>query len=461
MSGKRPVWHTLWFKLTAAFLLIGLVGVVVVAVLANQATARGFQLFLVQDEAAQWRGLQEQLSTLYQEQGHWNGADRLLNAALPGPGQGQGGARLTLLDADGQVVAETRRGQGRMGMTGGNNNLTLPIEVNGRTVGTLEIVTPMHGNNNAGEAFLLQVNRAIWLGGLAALALALLLGALLAGRLTRPLRQLTQATRALAQGDLQQQVSLNSQDELGELAASFNQTAAALAAAEQQRQQLLADVAHELRTPLSVMRGHIEAMLDGVFATTPDNLAVVHEETVLLGRLVDDLRTLSLAEGGQLPLNHTDVDLAALLRQSVAAFEPLAEAENIRLQQNIPDNLPLLEADPDRLQQVLGNLLANALRHVRAGNAAQPTVRLAAVAQNQTVQIRVSDNGPGLSAEARAHVFERFWRADAARSRDQGGSGLGLAICRAIVELHNGRIWVGSEPGQGATFIVELPNNFT
>jgi signal transduction histidine kinase len=302
-----------------------------------------------------------------------------------------------------------------------------------------------------------QVNNAIWWGGLAAVLLALFLGLFLARRLTQPLRQLTEATRKMTRGELGQQVSTAERGEIGELSTSFNQMSVALAASEKQRQQMLADVAHELRTPLSITQGHIEAMLDGVFEMTPENLALVHEETLLLGRLVDDLRTLSLAEAGQLSLNCVPVNLSDLMVQTVTAFEPLAEAEGVELAADVPADAVMVTADPNRIRQVLGNLLSNALRHVSAAENGPPQVTLSLFNRGDLAQLHVSDNGPGLSLEAQQHIFDRFWRADPARSRNQGGSGLGLAICQAIVDAHDGRIWVESTAGQGATFIVELP----
>lgn len=445
----RTIWHTLWFRLTAAFLLIAIVGVAAVALLANQATTTGFRAFLTE---AQWADLRADLANLYARQGNWVGAELLLSAGRPG----QGGTGLLLLDENGAAVAAAG---GRANRPTGHvdADAALPILVNGRSVATLLIKFPSGGGGaRAAESFLAQVNRALWVGGALSVLLALALGAWLARRLTRPLNDLTQATRQMAQGHLNQQVP-PAQGELGELAASFNQMAGALAQAEQQRQQLLADVAHELRTPLSIMRGHIEAMLDGVFPLSPDNLAVVHEETLLLGRLVEDLRTLSLLESDRLPWNLRPTDLAQVLRQTAIAFEPLAEAEEVQLALDAPADLPLVLADPDRLQQVTGNLVANALRHL-AQSARQPRqLRLTARPLSDQVQVCVADNGPGLSPEARAHVFDRFWRGERSRSRDQGGSGLGLAICRGIVLAHNGRIWAEETPGGGATFCFTLP----
>ncbi|MEZ4517339.1 MAG: HAMP domain-containing protein [Chloroflexota bacterium] len=197
--------------------------------------------------------------------------------------------------------------------------------------------------------------------------LALVLGAWLAYRLTRSLRQLTAATHEMAGGRLDQQVAVTDQGEIGELADSFNRMATNLASAEQQRRQMLADVAHELRTPLSVLRAQLEAMLDGVLPISANNVAQAHEETVFLGRLVEDLRTLSLAEAGQLPLDLQVVNPVDLVNRASAAFGPLYEVEGVELRTSIAAGLPILEADPERLQQVLGNLLANALRYARKG----------------------------------------------------------------------------------------------
>ncbi|HRQ37248.1 MAG TPA: ATP-binding protein [Chloroflexota bacterium] len=449
----RTIWHTLWFRLTAAFLIIAIVGVAVVGLLANQATAAGFRAFLTESE---WADLRADLANLYERQGNWEGAELLLSAGRPG----QGGAGLLLLDETGAVVAVAG---GRANRPTGHNDAdeALSVLVNGRTVATLLVKFPATSGaggagSHAAQTFLAQVNRALWIGGTLSVLLALALGVLLARWLTQPLSHLTQATHQMAGGNLRQQVP-PAQGELGELAASFNQMAGALALAEQQRQQLLADVAHELRTPLSIMRGHIEAMLDGVFAFTPDNLAVVHEETLLLGRLVDDLRTLSLVESGQLPLNLHPVDLVRVVRQTAVAFEPLAEAEGVQLLLDVPAAVPLVLADSDRIQQVMGNLVANALRHLRQGTCQPCMLRLELSEQPGMVQVCVADNGPGLSPEARQHVFDRFWRAESSRTRDQGGSGLGLTICRGIVLAHHGRIWVDETPGGGATFIFALP----
>ena len=447
----------LWLKLTLAFVLTAVLGIGIVGYLANRATTTGFDRYLSQGQQQQLAEVERTLTDYYAQRGSWEGVASLLNAMLAGRGQGgQGGGAWLLVDAAGETVAQSGggRGRGQAALSGSEGQV---LTVNGRTVGTFYL-----GNANMGQGaglaesqFLAEVNQALIYAALVAVVLALLLAVALAQGLTRPLRQLTGATRALAAGDLSQQVPVAGDDEVGALSQSFNQMADALRRAEQQRQQMLADVAHELRTPLAVMQGNLEAMLDGVFELSPENLTTIHEETVLLRRLVDELRTLSLAEAGQLQLDREAVDLAEVARQAAAAFAPLAEAEGVILTAELDAAVPLIQADKARLQQVLGNLLGNALRHAPQGNDA-PLIRVAVTPTDGGVRLAVADNGPGMAPEAAAHVFDRFWRADAARSRDRGGSGLGLAICQGIVQAHNGRIWVETEPGRGTIFLAEF-----
>lgn len=439
-------------KLTLAFVLVALIGIGLVAVLANRATSLGFARYLLADETTLLEGLRDELASFYNQQGSWTGVNSLLRASEAGPQTG--GFFLRVLDESGDLVG-SRGGQGR-NPDEFTAEISLPIVVDARQVGLLLAGRPGQQGGRAEEQFLSAVNQAILWGGLGAIGVALLLGAWLAQRLTRPLRQLTQASRAVAGGDLHQQVPVASADELGQLAQDFNAMAQALETAELQRRQLLADTAHDLRTPISVIRSHLEAMLDGVFPPTPENLAVVHEETLRLSHLVDDVRTLSLAEAGQLPLEREPQDLAQLARQAVAAFTPLAEADGIILTLEKAEPAQVL-ADGARMQQVLANLLSNALHYAPQGLSPPPRVTIVVTSQEDGVTLSVHDNGPGLTPQQQAHVFDRFWRSDAARSPQGGGSGLGLAIVKSIVEAHNGTISLRSAPGTGTTFSIFLP----
>lgn len=307
----------------------------------------------------------------------------------------------------------------------------------------------------AERAYLSAVGSAIWLtGGLAVLAAAGV-GLLLARQISRPLRDLTSAARRMAAGDLAQRVPIRSRDELGELAAAFNAMAEAVGRQEHLRRQMAADIAHELRTPLAVIQAELEAMLDGVRPLTAEVVAEVHEETRLLGRLIADLRDLSLAETGQLPLQRRPTDLGELARASAGRFSSRAAEKGVRLAVEAADGLPPADADPDRISQVLGNLLDNALRHTPPDG--EVRIGLRASARRDAVEMTVSDTGPGIPEEHLPNVFERFYRADRSRARANGGSGIGLAVVERLVEAHGGRVGVESPPGRGTTFEVVLP----
>jgi len=445
----------LWVKLVLAFVFVALAGVVLVAILANRATSVGFQQYLQTGESGQLQDLQDALSAFYAQSGGWEGTNTVLRRSGIGPEASGGGYFLRVIDANDQVVG-ARGGQGR---ATNEFDIALPILVNGQRVGTLLAIESGQGGH-AGDQYLTSVNQAIVYAGLAAIITALALGIVLAQRLTRPLRQLTTATQAVAAGDFSQQVTVTSSDEIGDLARDFNQMARTLEISEKQRQQLLADTAHDLRTPISIIRSHLEAMLDGVFPATPENLAVVYEETLHLSRLVDDVRTLSLVETGHLPLNLAPVEMSGLVQQAVAAFVPLAEVEGIQLNTELSESDPV-EADAARIHQVLANLISNALRYAPQGKEAIPTVDVTVQNHSDRVRIGIKDNGPGLTVEQQQHVFDRFWRSDSARNRDAGGSGLGLAIARGIIEAHGGSIAIASQPGSGTEMIVDLPTAHT
>jgi two-component system sensor histidine kinase BaeS len=235
-----------------------------------------------------------------------------------------------------------------------------------------------------------------------------------------------------------------------DLVRGFNAMAARLEANEAQRQRLLADVSHELRTPLAVVQGNIEAMLDGVHAADEAHLGAILDETRVLSRLVDDLRTIALSDAGALPLHREPTDLAILAADTVGSFQTTAEAAGVALSVDVADDVPLLDVDPVRIREVLANLVANALRHTPAGG----TVRLAAglVEGGRLVEATVADTGSGIEPTLVPHVFDRF-----AKTADSRGSGLGLAIARGLVEAHGGTISVDTEVGQGTTFRARIP----
>ncbi|MFG2044021.1 sensor histidine kinase [Dactylosporangium sp. NPDC048998] len=291
---------------------------------------------------------------------------------------------------------------------------------------------------------------AIAVGGV--IVVALLGTAVIATRIARPVRALTAASARVAGGEFGARVTVGGSEELVRLATSFNRMAASLEGADERQRRLVADLAHELRTPLSNLRGYIEAIRDGVFEPTDEVLASLHEEAILQQRLVDDLQDLALAESGALVYHPADLDLADLVEVSARAGQAAAEQAGVRLVVAPGHRLPV-RADADRIRQVLGNLLSNAIRHTPAGG----TVTLQAVADGDDAVVTVADTGSGIASDELPHVFDRLWRADAARGRDTGGSGLGLAIARRLVIDQGGRIEAASELGAGTTMTITLP----
>ena len=272
-------------------------------------------------------------------------------------------------------------------------------------------------------------------------------------RIGTPFADIMSATDAIAKGDLSVRLRDKNPGELGALARRFNNMVTELERAEQQRRNLTADIAHELRTPLHIIQGDLEGMLDGVYEPTPENLTDILDETRLLARLVDDLQTLSLAEAGQLPLHPTRFLLADLLTDAAAGFESRAATQSVDLRVEVPSPSPELNADYDRLIQVLTNLLTNALRHTPEKGA----ITLRGEATDDGVRIIISDTGAGSPSEDLPYIFDRFWRGDKSRARTEGSSGLGLAITKQLVLAHGGTITAESEPGHGTNFIIELP----
>jgi two-component system sensor histidine kinase BaeS len=288
-------------------------------------------------------------------------------------------------------------------------------------------------------------------------ALAVILVALFLSRaVLRPVRAMTLAVKGLGEGDLGRRVPVSGRDEIAQLGNAFNRMAGSLQAGEARQRRLTSDIAHELRTPLANLRGYLEALRDGVLEPTPELLASLHEEALLQQRIVDDLQDLALAENGALTYHRTDLDLRELLQAGHQAHRAQAEAAGLRLVLQAPEPVHV-RADPDRLRQVVANLVTNALRATSPGG----TVTLALEPRGDAAVVEVQDTGHGIPQEDLPYVFDRFWRADPSRGRGTGGSGLGLAIVRQIVADHDGTIDVRSTVGAGTTFRVVLPGAST
>jgi signal transduction histidine kinase len=303
------------------------------------------------------------------------------------------------------------------------------------------------------DAFREAIRTALVAGLLVALVAGFAVAFFVSNRIAGPVSRLAVAVRRIAGGHYAERVPVSGVGEIGELATAFNVMTASLEETERRRLQLVGDVAHELRTPLTTLDGYLEGLEDGVVAPTAETWHVLRGQTARLTRLVSDLQELWRAEAGRLPLQFEVLDARTLVGEVVGQFETAAAARRIVLDRQFPALAVPVRADPVRLGQALANYLSNALRYAPDGS----TVRISVARQAAEVLMSVRDEGPGLSAEQAAHVFERFYRVDPSRTRAEGGSGIGLAIVAALIEAMEGRVWVDSDgPGRGATFGLAL-----
>jgi two-component system OmpR family sensor kinase/two-component system sensor histidine kinase BaeS len=362
-----------------------------------------------------------------------------------------------LADIDGLVIYQTRGQRPDAPLSAEALAAAQPIVVDGRTVGYL-LSGAGQGVSALGPAeqgFLDQLRTTLLLAALAAGGLGVALGVVLSRTLSAPLARLAAGARALGDRRWDQRVPVapGMPQEVAEVTHAFNAMAQSLAQAEDARRNLMADVAHELRTPLTVLQGNLRALLDGVYPLELREIATLYDETRLLGRLVDDLRELSLADAGRLPIAIQAVDVVALLKTTVDGFTALAEAHSVTLGLGLVEDELTARADPARITQVMHNLLANAVGHTPAGG----RVTVSAGREAEQVWIDVEDTGEGIPPEALPHVFDRFYRVDPSRSRTSGGSGLGLAIAQAWARAMGGALTAASQPGLGSRFRITLP----
>jgi signal transduction histidine kinase len=304
-----------------------------------------------------------------------------------------------------------------------------------------------------GFHFLLETWWELLLGGAIASAGALFLARLLAIGMTRPLRDMAHAAGKMAQGDYGQRVHASSRDEVGQLAEAFNRMSTEFANVERLRRDLVANVSHELKTPISALRARLENILDGVEAPDPRVLQVMLQQTERLSRLVDQLLDLSRLDTGDVPLDREALDLDSVAH-AVASEVEVARADHlVHVRVDVPADLPPLWADRERIHQVLFNLIDNAARFTPPGG----EVAVSAVRSGQRCEVKVTDTGPGISPEHLPFLFDRFYRVDQARSRGDGGTGIGLAIAKSVVEAHGGGIRAESEVGRGSVFAFDVP----
>ncbi|MBN1669105.1 MAG: HAMP domain-containing protein [Anaerolineales bacterium] len=460
------MFKTMRLRLIAAFVLVVLITIASMVLITRQVTAQQVRTFMFRGGLTGTESLVTALEDYYDRQDTWVGVENLFAGTGGGHGrsgaQGQGNMgpgmmmsqQLQLADASGTILYDSHGEHIGANLNARELAAAVDLQVDGVTVGYLLAEGGMAFSTEMATALLTRLNQAAVTAALIAGGAALLLALLLAYSLLRPVGELRRAAGELAAGDLSQRVPVRGGDELARLAESFNLMASSLQQAQESRQALTADIAHELRTPLAVQRAHLEALQDGLYDLTPANLSPIEAQNHLLTRLVEDLRTLALADSGALALVRTPTDLPALIERITARFAPQAVEQQIELRlvpQPLPA-MPLLALDAQRVEQILNNLFSNALRHTPPGGLIQVSLSF----QSERVQVQVRDSGPGIPPESLPFVFERFYRADKARDRLGGGTGLGLSIARKLAQAHGGDLQAANHPEGGAVFTLVM-----
>jgi len=444
------VTHRLWFRLSMTFAVIILVTVGTIYLVVSQRIADEMEYY--KTISAQYRSNQilSRLYIFYWNHRSWEGVQSVVEDTAH-----VSGAHIILVAVNETVIADS---QGKLPV--GTNytdlsesplNLTLGKDILGRVY----IISDPAAEIYVAPFLRLSasINRSLLLGGSVAIAIALLLTFVLSRRMTSPIGALAKAAKRLGRGDLSQRVQLGSKGEVAALAQAFNTMAADLEHDEQLRRNLVADVAHELRTPLSNIQGYLEAIRDRVMKPNAATIRSLNEEVALLSRLVNELQDLSLAEAGELKLVYQAEDITKLVKQAVTPLQPQLTAKELSLSLDLPDNLPPVNIDWQQVNQVLHNLLENAVAYTHKGG----TINVVAAKQGDWVEVSVSDTGEGIPAEDLPNIFERFYRVDKSRARVTGGSGLGLTIAKRLVEAHGGTIKVQSKLGKGSRFSFTIP----
>ena len=447
--------HSIQFRLLASFTLVILVTVGTVFFFINQATQAEIQAYQEKISEIRAERMRSELAVYYYQNGSWEDIQSLV--VQLGNIYGQ---RLVLTDSDGVTVADSDASLIGKPFTAAKGwyesplvglSMMQPVQV----FGTIYVSPPSSSEASLISLRILysQVGRFFIWGGLVAIAIAVIVTFLLSRRVLRPVRVLSDAAKRIGSGNLSERIQIKEKSEFGQLAKAFNVMASDLEKAEKLHRNLIADTAHEIRTPLSNIRGYLEAIRDDVVKADKATIDSLYEEVTLLSLLVNDLQDLALAEAGQLKLIRQPEQVDEMINQAVRAIRVKAMAKNVTLSVDVSGGLPLCDIDSYRVIQVLHNLLDNAVAHTSSGG----SVKVFATKNGDWVEIKVKDTGEGIPKEELPNIFERFYRVDKSRARSTGGYGLGLTIAKRIVEAHGGTITVDSVVGEGTQFTFTMP----
>ena len=443
---------SLQFRLIAAFALALTLALTSVSMYVGYTANLAAEQFERDTEEARAERMGQFVTNYYRATKGWGGLQPAIEQA-----SALYGRRIVVKDTEGNVIADSHKAFSFYNNKPLTGSPSLPVLSSGREVGSVAlagIAVPLEVPEPSVSILAAALNRSLLWTGLAAGIGGVLLVSLLSRQVLAPVRSLSSAARLLGRGDLSQRVSTQGRDEISHLGRTFNSMAEDLEKVEQQRRSLMADVAHELRTPLSNIQGYLEAVRDGLLQPDNHTIDTIHQQALHLALLVEDLRLLALAEAGALRLSMEPSSLEQVLEKSMEAVRPRAEAGSIALSLEVQPDFPLVEMDRTRIAQVVGNLLENAITHTPQSGQVAVSAEVTAAGW---AKVTVADTGAGIPPDDLPQVFERFYRADPSRTRSTGGAGLGLTIARQLVEAHGGAIHAESEPGKGSRFVFELP----
>ena len=442
------------YKITVLLLLVVTTAMLITTVFSSAAISKAFNTYFQNNIAMRLEDMASVAGNYYQKKG-WEGIDNILMPGM-GHGRGQGGMgmkrqfadRISIVDRDGRIVSDSLERDIGQYYVEQSDAETVPISVNEEKVGTLIAYT---SKGNLEDNFITSVRMANIKAGILAAIFALAMGIYLSRRISKPLVMLSEAARKIANRELSHRVPIYTNDEIGEVGGAFNKMAESLEHNELLRKNLIADVAHELRTPLSILRGNLELLKDDLIKPSPEVFASLHEESIRISKLVDDLQSLAHADAGEMQFDFKMEDLAQVVRNIASELSSEAAKKNIKIDVQASEPVHVL-FDRYRIGQVLYNLISNAIRYTEKGK-----VQIKVQDLPKFVRVEVCDNGPGIAEKYLPFLFDRFYRVEKSRNRTSGGSGLGLAIAKSFVEAHGGRISVESKIGEGSKFVFYLP----
>ncbi len=439
------MFNSLRIKLLASFFLVIAIAVGTISYIASNTAINQFDRYVSSDQAERYQRLALTFTNYYRYNGNWDGVSSLADKVEEVYSE-----RILLTAPEGEVISDTDGELTGTTVDQDWSRRSVTINLGDYEVGRIFIKS--RERSPLQKTFIDSVNKSVVTGGLIAGLTGIVLAVLFARNILRPIRELTRATKEMKEGDLDQRVDTSSGGEIGKLGEAFNSLAKRLKEQKTLREEMVSDVAHELRNPLSNIQGYLEGLKEGMVEPTEKVFDSLHQQSLVLKRLVDDLRDVNRARAGQLELDEKPVVLEDIIDREVKAAKNAAERQDVTIEEDLGSST-LLEADPERVSQVIRNLLDNALTHTPSGG----TIEVVVSQSSGKAITKVADDGGGIPEEELPHIFDRFYRVDKSRSRGTGGTGLGLTIAKEIVESHGGEISVESVEGKGTTFEFTLP----